>query len=241
MAMIGGWVGGLRLARGLGGLGLTRSLGFVRGFTLCAGVGFVGGLVGGGAVDFGDSLSDFVGGLIYFLALSFGFGLVLGLAGGLTRTRTCGLGLMRSLGLAPGVALGIGCVFGSFGDIAAASSALGLFLALFHGLVRGFDGVRRGAARLFTALEVQGADPQPGDVLVRVAWCAGWLVGLAVRVVPVEEQARYGEEWRGELWDLAGDAGRRRHQTVHAMRTLMGAWPVRRSIGEGRRSTAGGS
>ncbi|MFF2519517.1 hypothetical protein [Streptomyces sp. NPDC058086] len=239
MAMIGGCVGGLRLARVLGSLGLTRSLGFVRGFTLCAGVGFVGGLVGGMVTYFDDSVGGLVGGLLYFLALSVGFGLVLGLAG--ARARTCGLGLMRSLGLAPGLVLGIGCVFGSFGDIAAASSALGVFLALLHGLVRGFDGVWRVAARLITALEVQGADPQPGDVPVRVAWCAGWLVGLAVRVVPVGEQARYREEWRGELWDLAGDAGRRRQQTVHAMRTLMGAWPVRRSIGEGRRRTAGGS
>jgi hypothetical protein len=78
-------------------------------------------------------------------------------------------------------------------------------------------------------------------VRVRVVVCAGWLVGWALRVVPAGERSRYGEEWRGELWDLAEGSGRWRRQTVHAVRTLACAWSVRAGIREGRRRPAGGS
>jgi len=79
-----------------------------------------------------------------------------------------------------------------------------------------------------------------GSARARQTAGAGWLVGLAVRVVPAEDRARYGEEWRGELWDLAKGAGWRRRQMVHAAKTLAHAWSVREGVREGRRRPAGG-
>jgi hypothetical protein len=100
---------------------------------------------------------------------------------------------------------------------------------------------RRVSVELVGLLEELVAGSVSGAGSVRVAVWAGWLVGLALRVVPVGERGRYGEEWRGELWDLAGQGGgRRRRQTVHAVRTLACAWSVRSGVREGRRRPAGG-
>lgn len=74
---------------------------------------------------------------------------------------------------------------------------------------------------------------------VRTAACAGWLVRVALRILPAAERTRYGEEWRGELWDLAEGSARRRRQTHHAMRLVVRAWPVRYGIREGQHRPPG--
>lgn len=75
---------------------------------------------------------------------------------------------------------------------------------------------------------------------VPTAWCAKWLVGLAVWVVPPGNRLRYREEWRGELWDLGSGPRRRIRQTVCALRILMRVWGVRVAVREGQRRPAGG-
>ncbi|WP_046733585.1 hypothetical protein [Streptomyces humi] len=62
----------------------------------------------------------------------------------------------------------------------------------------------------------------------RVSPSAQWLVGSAARLLPATDRPRYGEEWRGELWDLAGEP--RHRQLAHALRVLLQAWPTRRAI-----------
>ncbi|MER5514610.1 hypothetical protein [Streptomyces sp. NPDC002763] len=62
----------------------------------------------------------------------------------------------------------------------------------------------------------------------RVSPSAQWLIGSAARMLPAAERARYSEEWRGELWDLADEP--RHRQLAHALRVVLRAWPTRRAI-----------
>ncbi|MEU9665674.1 hypothetical protein AB0J81_05970 [Streptomyces bobili] len=62
----------------------------------------------------------------------------------------------------------------------------------------------------------------------RVSPSARWLIGSAVRVLPVADRPRYAEEWQSELWDLAAEP-RRRH-LAHALRVTFRAWSTRRAI-----------
>ncbi|MFE2070653.1 hypothetical protein ACFXDH_51285 [Streptomyces sp. NPDC059467] len=75
---------------------------------------------------------------------------------------------------------------------------------------------------------------------VRVGWCAGWLVRVACRMVPVGERGRYAEEWRGELWELGEGRRRRRRQVMHAVRLAGRAWGVRGGVLAARWRTTGG-
>lgn len=120
-------------------------------------------------------------------------------------------------------------------------SDLDLDLALdsVRDLVAVLEGTREQVHRVVVGLESGVAD-EVAVVQVQIAMCAGWLVRVALRVVPEGERVRYGEEWRGELWDLAAGSGRRVRQTVHAVRLVVRAWPVRAGIREGRRRAAGG-
>ncbi len=52
---------------------------------------------------------------------------------------------------------------------------------------------------------------------VVVAGAAARVATWAVRILPVADRARYGEEFRGELWELAAAGGGRRQQFRHAV------------------------
>jgi hypothetical protein len=77
--------------------------------------------------------------------------------------------------------------------------------------------------------------PQP----VPSAWWASRWVGVAVRIVPAEERPRYGEEWRGELREIAAARRGRRGQLAYAVRLVASAWGVRRAVRQGRFSAVG--
>jgi hypothetical protein len=98
------------------------------------------------------------------------------------------------------------------------------------------------SARLNAALlAAPGVEPVADGQRVRVSGSARWLVGVASRVVPVGERARYAEEWQGELWDLGRPTrGRRRRQLAHALRLLSRTWGVRGGVRAARRRPAGG-
>ncbi len=71
----------------------------------------------------------------------------------------------------------------------------------------------------------------------RVSLPAQWLIGSAVRILPVSDQPRYSEEWRSEIWDLAAEP-RRRH-LAHALRVTVRAWSTRRAILHAKQNDSG--
>ncbi|WP_369192444.1 hypothetical protein [Streptomyces sp. R08] len=104
-------------------------------------------------------------------------------------------------------------------------------------VVRSLESAERNVALLVDA----GDEPAAGGSEARVSGWARWLVGVASRVVPVRERARYVEEWRYELWELGKQAqGRRRHQIRYALRVLSKVWGVRSGVRAARRRPAGG-
>lgn len=92
---------------------------------------------------------------------------------------------------------------------------------------------------LLARLDATGTS-SPAPAAVRLSASARWLIGLALRVIPAAERARYAEEWRGELWDLAAGPARRRRQIAHALRTVACAWSQRRAVSEGHHRAAVG-
>jgi hypothetical protein len=68
------------------------------------------------------------------------------------------------------------------------------------------------------------------------AWSARRLVQIATRLLPGRDRARYAEEFRSELWDLAG-AGRRQ-QILYAARQLLRAAHLRIELKAPHRSKA---
>ena len=52
---------------------------------------------------------------------------------------------------------------------------------------------------------------------------AGRLVTAAARLLPAREQARYAEEFRSELWEIAHAGGTRRAQLAYAARQVRAA------------------
>ncbi|MDH2390650.1 hypothetical protein QCN29_18020 [Streptomyces sp. HNM0663] len=101
-------------------------------------------------------------------------------------------------------------------------------------LVRELVGVLGSGCRRAEELAVLCADAgfrdAVGEPVRWVSVCARWLTWVALRVVPVAERARYGEEWSCELWELAEGRGRLRRQIAHALRLLSRAWGVRRAV-----------
>lgn len=67
---------------------------------------------------------------------------------------------------------------------------------------------------------------------------AGRLVGVAARLLPAADRARYGEEYRSELWDLASADAGRRAQLGYAFRQLLAAVPLRAAVLTPRRKNA---
>ncbi|MFF5978887.1 hypothetical protein ACFY78_08530 [Streptomyces olindensis] len=82
--------------------------------------------------------------------------------------------------------------------------------------------------RFTTALHSPVEAAAPHTARRRVSPAAHWLIGSAARVLPAADRARYAEEWRGELWDLAAEP-RRRH-LMHALRIAVHAWSTRRAV-----------
>ncbi len=73
----------------------------------------------------------------------------------------------------------------------------------------------------------------------RVAPAAGRLVvAAAARLLPTRERARYAEEFRSELWEIAHAGGRRRAQLAYAARQVMSAWRLRAELRVPRRRGA---
>ncbi|MGW6267603.1 hypothetical protein [Streptomyces sp. NPDC055060] len=90
-----------------------------------------------------------------------------------------------------------------------------------------------------TALHGPATAPAALSRQRRVSLTARWLICSAAHVLPASEQARYAEEWRGELWDLAAEP-RRRH-LAHAVRVTLRAWTTRRAVLRSRRDDDGGA
>ena len=72
----------------------------------------------------------------------------------------------------------------------------------------------------------------------RVAPSAGRLAAVAAWLLPAGERARYGEEYRSELHDLAGAGAGRRQQLAYAVRLLVRAMPLRLAVLAPRRGKA---
>jgi hypothetical protein len=73
----------------------------------------------------------------------------------------------------------------------------------------------------------------------RVALPARRLVAAAAGLVPAGERARYGEEYRSELHDLAASGAGRCRQLGYALRLLAGTLRLRRAVLAPRHGKAG--
>jgi hypothetical protein len=74
----------------------------------------------------------------------------------------------------------------------------------------------------------------------QVAPLAGRLLAVASRLLPARDRARYADEFRSELWEIAhAVAGRRRAQLAYAARQVMSAWRLRAELRIPRRRRAG--
>jgi hypothetical protein len=71
--------------------------------------------------------------------------------------------------------------------------------------------------------------PEPVRVR-RVTASAVRLAGAAARLLPAGERARFGEEYRSELWDLAQAGAGRRQQLGYATRQLGRTAPLRLAV-----------
>ena len=69
----------------------------------------------------------------------------------------------------------------------------------------------------------------------RVAPVARRLITAAAWLLPARERARYVEEFRSELWEIAHVGGRRRAQLVYAVRQVLSAWRLRCGLSAPRR------
>ena len=74
---------------------------------------------------------------------------------------------------------------------------------------------------------------------LRPAPSARRLVGVACWLLPARARARYGEEWRSELHDLAAEGAGRCRQLGYAVRLLAGALRLRRAVLAPRHGKAG--
>jgi hypothetical protein len=72
----------------------------------------------------------------------------------------------------------------------------------------------------------------------RVAPLAGRLLAAAARLLPAADRARYAEEYRSELWELAHADGRRRTQLAYAARQVLYALRLCRELRTPRRRGA---
>lgn len=76
------------------------------------------------------------------------------------------------------------------------------------------------------------------DLAVRVTMLAAQPAAAASRLLPAVQRARYGEEYRCELWELASAGAGRRQQIGCALRQLRCAVPLRAAAMSPRRNSA---
>jgi hypothetical protein len=72
----------------------------------------------------------------------------------------------------------------------------------------------------------------------QVAPMAGRLVVIAARLLPVRERARYVDEFKSELWEIAHASGALRPQLIYAARLVMSAGHLRAELRVPRRRGA---
>jgi hypothetical protein len=73
----------------------------------------------------------------------------------------------------------------------------------------------------------------------RVAAPAGMMAAAAARVLPARDRARYAEEYRSELWELASSGDPFRRQLAYALRLLRSAILLRSELHVPRKRKAG--
>ncbi len=84
-----------------------------------------------------------------------------------------------------------------------------------------------------------GATASSGGQLPVPMLLAGRLTAVAARLLPSAERARYGEEFRSELAEIALAGGGRRPQLAYAYRTVLSAaWQLRAALRTPRRRGA---
>jgi hypothetical protein len=74
----------------------------------------------------------------------------------------------------------------------------------------------------------------PGTV-ARPSWPASRLAGVASFLLPIADRARYSEEYRSELWDLAQAGAGRIRQLLCALRQIRNALPTNSALRSPRR------
>ncbi len=72
----------------------------------------------------------------------------------------------------------------------------------------------------------------------RVAPSAARLLAAATGLLAAADRARYSEEYRAELWEIAAAGGGRRQQLLYAVRQVRSAWRLRAALGMPRRRGA---
>jgi hypothetical protein len=68
---------------------------------------------------------------------------------------------------------------------------------------------------------------------------AAWVAGMAARLLPARHRARYAEEYRSELFELAAAREPRRCQVLFAVRLLRTAPTLRLELRAPRQRKAG--
>jgi hypothetical protein len=89
--------------------------------------------------------------------------------------------------------------------------------------------------RVSTHRTVEASHGRPA---VRLAAPAVRLAAAAVRLLPATDRARYGEEFRNELRELAAAGAGRRQQIGYALRQFRCAVPLRLAVRVPRRRKA---
>jgi hypothetical protein len=154
----------------------------------------------------------------------------LGLARGLVGTRTRDLAdardlahsLKRDLGVAHDLARDLGVAHVRARDLGVAlGSAFERALGLGATLDRALEGADQGQRRT-----------------VQMAPLAGRLLAAAARLLPAGDRARYAEEFRSELAEIARARAGRRPQLAYAARQVMSARRLRTDLRAPRRRRA---
>lgn len=74
------------------------------------------------------------------------------------------------------------------------------------------------------------APVKSADDAVKASTLAGQLGGLIARILPPDDQARYAEEFAGELFELASGGVSRFQQIAYAIRLASRVWQLRTEL-----------
>ena len=92
-------------------------------------------------------------------------------------------------------------------------------------------------ARLPFLKLMTGSARNPGTA-ARPTWPASRLAGVASLLLPIADRARYSEEYRSELWDLAQAGAGRIRQLLYALRQIRNALPTSSALRSPRRKSS---